>query len=140
MHRCLLHAKTAGILKVGFNVFVGKVLGIHAFFIGAFDDLVINVGKVLDISHIVTAIAEIAAHHIKGHDGAGIAQMNIVVGGRAANVHFDLTFFYGNKLFFLVMQCIIHSDSHDFPSPFSIRFPGLPLWRSKRRWHRLQDR
>ena len=140
MNRSFLHAETAGVLKVGFDVFVGQIFGIHAFFVGAVDDLIVHIGEVLDISHIIAAVGKVAAHHIKGHDGTGVAQMDIVIGGGAADIHFDFSLFHGNKFFFFVSQCIIDSDRHFFLSPFSIRFPALPGGPSGCRWRRQRGR
>src|SRR5215207_2794800 len=57
---------------------------------GAIDDLVVDVGEVLDVPHLVAAMLEVAADHVERHQGHSMADMCAVVGRHPADVHADL--------------------------------------------------
>ena len=53
------------------------------------DDLIVNIGNILDISDIVAKISQIAPDHVKGDIGPAVADVGFIVRGNAANVHAD---------------------------------------------------
>ena len=67
---------------------------------GALDDLVVDVGVVLDERHLVAAEGEVAAHDVEGEKRARVADVDVVVDGRATRVHRDLPLFAGPEFLF----------------------------------------
>ena len=74
----------------------GHLLGRHPTLVGALDDLVVDVGEVLGEGHLVAAVGKPAADDVEGEEGAGVADVDVVVDGGAAHVHADLA---GNEGF-----------------------------------------
>ena len=99
------------------QIFVGIVIGqrdgVFAPFIGAANDLVIDIGKVGDIAHLITAIDEIAAHHVKNNRRHGMTDVRVGVDGRAANIHAHLARFHGLKLLRLAGERVVDAKRHE---------------------------
>jgi|AJXC01.1.fsa_nt_gi hypothetical protein len=76
---------------------MGDLLPVHAFIIGAVDDLVINVREVSDKINFVTKILEITKHCVEDDGSTGVTDMAIVVNGDTAYVHANLFFLKGNN-------------------------------------------
>ena len=71
-----------------------------ALLVGALDDLVVDVGDVLDERHLVAAEGEVAARNVEGEKRTRIADVDVVVDGRATRIHRDLSLFAGPELLF----------------------------------------
>jgi len=65
----------------------GDVIPRATFFIGAVDDLVVDVGDVADEGHLEAAPQQMAADGIEHHQHAGMPHMAEVVHSDAADVH-----------------------------------------------------
>jgi hypothetical protein len=83
---------------------MGNLLPAHAFFIGAVDDLVINIREVSDEINFVTKVSEITEHCVEDDGSTGVTDMAIVVNGDTAYVHANLLFFEGNERLFVSGQ------------------------------------
>jgi len=57
---------------------------------GPIENLVINIGKILNIINLETAPLEIAAEGIPDYIGPGVTQMAVVVDGDATAIDADL--------------------------------------------------
>ena len=82
------------------DIALGDHAGLHTLFIGLLDDLVIHVCEVGYIVYFVTLVFHVTAHRIKYDHGAGIADVDQVVYGRSADIHFYLSRLQGLKFFF----------------------------------------
>ena len=78
------------------------------------DDLVIDIGKVGYIIDIVSFIFEVTSHRIKYNHRSCVSDMDKVVHGRSAYIHFYFSRFHRNKLFFSLCECIV--DLHNLSS------------------------
>jgi len=78
--------------------------GSAALLVGALDDLVIDIGEVLGERDLVAARDEPATNHVKADERAGIADVDIIVNGRAADVDAILAGHLRDELFFLTGQ------------------------------------
>ena len=116
MHRRRQHIQRLGVFEKGVDIERSKRDRIFPFFIGAIDDLVVHIGKVGHKSDIVAEITEITAHRVEHNDRTGVAEMNVVVGGWAADVHFHLTWLQRLKWHFFLRQGIVN---HDLVQSFS---------------------
>ena len=99
---CGLYAEALGVLVVFLDIALCDFLDGHALLVGLTDHLVVHVGEVLDEGDVVAAVAEVTAEHIEYNEATRVADMEIVIYGRAAGVHADLARLYGNQLFLLL--------------------------------------
>src|SRR5439155_12533850 len=74
---------------VGVGHLAGQVVGMDAPLPGRLVDLVVDVGDVLDQLHRLPAPLEVALHQLEDDVGPGVANVDAVVHGRAADVHAD---------------------------------------------------
>lgn len=110
MHIGRTDAQTLGILLVLGDVALSYLGNGDALFIGLLDELVIDVGEVLHELYLIAAVFQITAQHIKYADRTGIADMDVVIHGRAAGIDPDLARFQRHKFFLFTGQGIV--DSH----------------------------
>ena len=104
VHGCGLDAQALGVDKVLLDIAVGDDVVGDALLVCLADDLVVNIGEVLHEGHLVAAVLEIAAQQVKHDERAGVADVEIVVHGRAARIHLDLARRDRHKLLFLSGQ------------------------------------
>ena len=69
------------------GVLLGQRQRVDAAVEAALDDLVVNVGDVLDVVDVVAGVLEVAAQHVEDHVTHGVADVSVGVGGDAADVH-----------------------------------------------------
>jgi len=106
-HRRRLDAERLHIIEVFLDVlFRDRLLG-RAFFRGACDDLVVDVGEVLDVEDVIAEVLEIAADHVEGHRGPAVPEVAAVVHGRPADVHSHPPLFYGRERLFPVAERVV---------------------------------
>ena len=98
VHRRRTDTERRHVLPVLCNVFLRDLVGGDTLLVRALDDLVVHIGEVLHERDLVPAIFKIPAQHVKNHDGAGVAHMDVVVDRRPAGVHFYLSRFNGLEL------------------------------------------
>ena len=85
--------------------------GRTALLVGALDDLVIDIGKVLGERDLVAARDEPAANHVKADERAGVADVDVVVDRGAAHIHADLTGLDGLELFLFMGSAVVDTHS-----------------------------
>ena len=108
----LAAVQTGGILQVlGLEPLCHFLHG-SALFPALGDQLIVDVGDVGDIEDFVAPVLEVAAQGVKDDQRAGVADVDIVIDGRAADIDAVLTGHLRNKLFFLTGQRV--KDLHDF--------------------------
>ena len=104
LDRGLLAVEACGILQILGLEALGDLLHGGAFLLPLPDELVINVGDVGDIDHLVAAVFQIAAQGVEYDQRAGVADVDIVVNGRAADIDAVFTGHLRDKFFFLTGQ------------------------------------
>ena len=72
------------------NVAFGDHAGLNALFVSFFDDLIVHIREVGYIVHFISLVFHVTAHGIKYDHRAGISDMDQVVYGRSADIHFYL--------------------------------------------------
>src|SRR5581483_2447559 len=95
---------------------------IFAELVGALDDLVVDVGDVADVGDLEPALAQMARDHVEGDHRARVAEVDEVVGGRAAGVHAHAAGLTRNQLDLLALEGVVNSNH----------------WRRRRRYHTLK--
>ena len=100
MNGCFADTKAFGIGQVFVDVTLCDFLCSYAFFVCLFDDLVIDVGKVLDKGNIIAFEFQISAHGIKYTDWTCVADVDKVIYSRSAGIHFYLALLDRHKFFF----------------------------------------
>ena len=80
-------------------------------FLSLFDELIVDVGDVGDVDDLVAAVLEVAAQGIEDDERAGVADVDIVVDGGAADVDAVLAGHLRHELFLLAGQGVedLHS-------------------------------
>jgi len=81
------HAQCGHVVAVGGGEAVGDRRDPHPLFAGRCIDLVIDVGDVAGVAQAAEAAPQQAREHPEHHRAAGVADMHVVVDGRAAHVH-----------------------------------------------------
>ena len=112
-HGRVLDAGAAHVLDEGVGVLRGHLGGAAALLVGLLDDLVVDVGDVLDEGHLVAAPLEVAADDIEGDEGARVADVDAVVDGGTAHVHAHLAGLARGELLFAARLRVV--DLHDAP-------------------------
>ena len=72
------------------DVTLGDHAGLDALFVSFFDNLIIHIREVGYIVHFIPLVFHVTAHGIKYDHRAGISDMDQVVYGRSADIHFYL--------------------------------------------------
>ena len=102
-----MNTQSPGVGEILFDIAVGNDVVRHALFIGFFDDLVVNVGKVLDKGDFHAAVFQIAPQNVKNNKRACVADVKEIVNRRAAGIHFDLSQLDRDELFFFSRQGVV---------------------------------
>ena len=95
------------------DVFFGNRFVIDPLLVGPVDDLVIDVRKVADIGHVISAVSEIAVDRVEDDGRPGMADVGEIVDRDPADIHPDLFLLEGNKFFFLAGQCVVDAKCHE---------------------------
>ena len=108
----LLDPKALGVHLIFLDVPLGHLFDGDPLFSGLFDQLVVDVGKVLHKGDLIPPVLQVTAQGVKDADGPGVSDMDVVVHGRAAGVDLHLSGLNGHKLFFLPCQGVV--NLHDY--------------------------
>ena len=85
-----LHVEPVHIPKVLGDKSLGQLLYAGPRLGGPLDDLIVQVGEVLDVPNAVIEVFQITAYHIEDDVAHGVADVRRGVGGDAAHVHAHL--------------------------------------------------
>jgi len=113
-----LDVQTVGIPDVLGLKLAGDLLHRGTLLLALFDELVINIGDVGDIVDLVAAVFQIAVQRVKDDHRARVADVDIVVNRRAADIDAVLALLLGDKLLFLAGHGV--EDLHSLHVPSSI--------------------
>ena len=107
----LFAVQTGGILEVLGLEALGDFLHGSTLLLALLDELVIDVGDVGDIDDLVAAVLKVTAQGIEDDERAGVADVDIVVDGGAADVDAVLARHLRHELFLLAGQGVedLHS-------------------------------
>ena len=97
----------------GVDIGLAHFAPVTFFLIGAADDLVVHVGKVADKGHIQSQGAQVAHQHVEDQGGTGMADVAVVIGGDAADIHVDFSGPDGDEFFLFAGKGIV--ELHDRP-------------------------
>ena len=106
----VLHAGCMHVGDKGVGVFFGDLGSRSTFLERLIDDLVVHVGHILHEGDFEPAPRKIAADRVERDERACIADMDVVIHGRAAGIDPDLARFQRHKFFLFTGQGIV--DSH----------------------------
>ena len=95
-------------VEVRRNITVGNRIPRYAFAVSRIDDLIVYVGKVLNMRYFIAQVFQVALDDVPGDEGTGVAHMGMIVRRDAADVHLDLSRRDGRKRFFFTSQRIIY--------------------------------
>ena len=104
LDRGLLAVQALGVLEVLGLEALGDLLHGGALFLPFLDELVVNVGDVGNVDHLVAAVLQITAQGIEHDQRAGVADVDVVVNRRAADVDAVLARHLRHKFFLLTGQ------------------------------------
>jgi hypothetical protein len=107
----LFAVQTGGILEVLGLEALGDFLHGSPLFLALLDELVVDVGDVGDVDDLVAAVLKVTAQGIEDDERAGVADVDIVVDGGAADVDAVLARHLRHELFLLAGQGVedLHS-------------------------------
>ena len=108
-----LHAQAVHIFVKGVNIGLGHFAPVALFFLGTVDNFVVHIGEVAYKQHLEPQVAQMAGQHVKDQGGAGVADVAVVVGRDAADVHLHLAGAHRHKRFFFSTQRVV--DLHGCP-------------------------
>ena len=134
IYRCVADIESVGVDPELFYIALGNLGEINMLLVCASDYFIVDIREILNELHIVAAIFEIAAQDIEDAQRAGVADVDIVIHGRAAGVHLDLARSYRDELFLFSCESVI--DLHlylpfsqfpvCFPAPQAVFSAGIP--------------
>ena len=119
-----LHADGLGVLEVFGDVLLRDGLHGGALFVGPLDHLVVDVGEVLHEGHVVAQVAHEPAQRVKDDEGAGVADVKIVVHGGPAGIDAALALAHRHEGLLFAGQGVVNHHL----------FHGDPL-QSERQYH-----
>ena len=108
----LLDAEALRVDIVFLDIALCDGVEVNALFVRLVDDLVVDVGKVLHELYLVAAVLEVAAQQVENDERTRVADMEVVVYGRAAGIHLYLARRDRNEFFLLTGQCVV--EFHGF--------------------------
>ena len=107
---------TVGFLQILGLKALSDFLHGSALFLALLDELVVNIRDIGHIDNLVAAVFQIAAQGIEDDERAGIADVDIVVDGGAADIDAVFTGHLRHKFLFLTGQGV--EDLHGKITPF----------------------
>ena len=107
------HIQAVHVFMEGVDIGLAHFAPVTFFLIGAADDLVVHVGKVADKGHIQSQGAQVAHQHVEDQGGTGMADVAVVIGGDAADIHVDFSGPDGDEFFLFAGKGIV--ELHDRP-------------------------
>ena len=107
------HPQAVHVFMKGVDIGLGHFLPVAAFLVGAVDDLVVHIRKIAHKGDFQAQMAQMADQCIEHQGGTGVADMAVVIGGDAADVHMHFARPDRNEFFFLTAQSIV--NLHDDP-------------------------
>ena len=120
-------AQPAHVALVGVGGAVGQRLDALAVVGGAHDDAVVDVGNVADIGDARIMALQQPVERVEHHDRTRIADVHIVVDGRAADVEAHMPCIERYERLFFARQRIVNDEGHGPYSPIKfVRKPGAP--------------
>ena len=87
------HIHICHIFLAFFDVAGGDFLCAYAFFYGFGNDLIIHISEIGYIVDFIAFVLQIAADRVKDDHGSGVADVDKVVYGRSAHIHFYFSLF-----------------------------------------------
>ena len=102
----LFAVEAGGILEVLGLKALGDLLHGGALLLPLLDELIVDIGDVGNIEHLVAAVLKVAAQGIEHDQRAGVADVDIVINGRAADIDAVFTGHLRHEFFFLAGQRI----------------------------------
>ena len=96
--------KALCILPEFLDILLGDGFIVSPLFVGLLDNFIVNVGEILNESDLVTPVFEIPSEHVKDTDGAGVADVDIVIDRRAAGIYLYLALGDGLEFLFFSGQ------------------------------------
>ncbi len=127
------HAQRIGVVMHEIDEALRQLLDGLAILVGAFDDLVVNVGDIPDIGHIVAGGLEPTVNHVENHHHARVAKVTVVIDRHAADVHADLVGFDGCEYLLFALEGVVDLEHagmvapHDSGEGKSMERPGILL-------------
>ena len=106
MNSCRTNIQPLCIRFIFTDIFFSAFFGRNAFFFGLFDNLVIDIGIILNEIDFVSTVFKESAQHIKNTNRSCIADMDIIIDRRATYIHIDLIRVHRLEFLFFVCQCI----------------------------------
>ena len=96
----LADVESLGVCPKFLYITLGDLLNGDAFLVGFVDELIVDVGKILNKIDLIASPFEISSEHIENAKRTGISDVDVIVNGGAAGIDLGLSLFYGNKLLF----------------------------------------
>ncbi len=115
----LCNTQRGRILEKSLHILCGVLLHGHAVARGVANDLVVNVGDVHHVADVVSALAKEAIEKIDGDKGAEVADVAVVVDGRAAGIHANAVIVERMEVFDLSRKSVIEAQCHRLAESYS---------------------
>ncbi len=94
-----------------------------ALLVGFFNELVVDIGKILNEADGIAAPLKIAAQHVENAERTGVSYVYEIVNGRSAGIYFDFVFINRYKLFLCSCKRVINLH---FYYSFSASLASVP--------------
>ncbi|MNC50599.1 hypothetical protein D3C75_998460 [compost metagenome] len=105
----VLHTQLPAVLQECRDITLGNLRHRAALQLGPLDHFVVHIGEVHHIGYLVADGLQITADHVEHNHRSAVANMNIVIYCRSANIHPHLAFLNGAEFLLGPAQRIIDS-------------------------------
>ena len=119
-----LYIHISHILFALFDVALGDFFRRYTLLDGFCNDLVIHIREIGYIVYFISLVLHISSHCVEDDHGSGISDVDKIVYGRTAHIHFYFSFLQRNEVFFSLCQGIVNLH---VSTPFLLLIPEVRI-------------
>ena len=108
----LQDVELVGVAEIFLHVPLGDDAIVDPLLVRLGDDLVVDIGEILDVRHVVALEPEVPPYHVARDEGEHVPDMRPVLDGHAAEVNSDLAGAHRRELFLPRAERIVDLESH----------------------------
>jgi hypothetical protein len=95
-----LDPKHGTIFKKSSGVFISNLVKVSVFRDGLLNDLVVDIGDVLNVANFISQILKVATYNIEDDEGTRIANVKVILNRWSAGIELKLAFLQRDEILF----------------------------------------
>ncbi len=108
--RRLADVKLVGRVEVRVDISLGDFFEVEPLVVRLVDDLIVDIGEVLDVRDLIPFELEVAADHVTRDEGQHVTHVRLVLNGHSAEIHPDLAVCDRLEFDFLCALCVVNLE------------------------------